>query len=97
MVLLIYQNPKSATQSGRKNIGKWYAKFIEEDNVRYRENLMGWISANNTNSQLKYQFASKDLAIKFAQNHNYDYIIKEAAKTRIKPKSYSANFTKPIL
>ena len=66
-------------------------------NVRYRENLMGWISANNTNSQLKYQFASKDLAIKFAQNHNYDYIIKEAAKTRIKPKSYSANFTKPIL
>ncbi len=95
--LIIYQNPKSAMQSGKKNTGKWLVIFAGNENYRFKEPLMGWISAKNTNSQLKYEFASKDLAINFAKKNNYQYEVKELAKPKIKAKSYAANFTKPAL
>jgi hypothetical protein len=97
MKLIIYQNSKSATQSGKSNAGKWMAKVFDSDDARFKEPLMGWISANDTSSQLKYRFASKDLAVKFAKKHNFDYVVHELNSSHIKAKSYSANFTRPIL
>ena len=38
-------------------------------------------------------FSDKDKAIKFANNNNIDFVIIEPKKRKIKPKSYSDNFS----
>jgi hypothetical protein len=93
MKFKIYQPAKSAMQSGRKNSKKWLMNPIEKTGVRSVNPLMGWISASNTNSQLRFEFSSKEEAIKFAQSKNFDYEIAEPKSASLKKKSYAENFT----
>ena len=54
---------------------------------------MGWVSANNTNSQLGFEFSTKEEAIEFAKSQNYEFEVVEPKTSSIKQKSYTANFT----
>lgn len=80
-------------QSGKKNTKKWLMLPIEEKNIRSVNPLTGWISAENISSQFRFEFATKEDAIKFAQKSKFEYEVEEPNLDSVKPKSYAANFT----
>ena len=93
MKVRIYRPTKNAMQSGIKNTKKWLLVPIEEKNNRSLNPLMGWTSVGDTASQLKLTFASKDDAVKYAINRNFEYEIEEPKISSLKKKSYAENFT----
>lgn len=93
MKVRIYSPTKSAMQSGKKNAKKWLIKPIEEEKIRSFDPLMGWVSAQDTSSQIGFEFSSKEEAIEFAKKKNFEFVVEEPKKSTIKPKSYAENFT----
>ena len=79
-------------QSGLKKFDKWIIEFIANDPTI--NPLMGWESSNDTYSELKMEFASKDLAIEYAKKNKIEYELIEPQKRKIVKKSYSDNFIK---
>ena len=88
----IYKPSKTATQSGLKKFNKWVLEFITNDPTI--NPLMGWESSNDTLSELKMEFTSKDLAIEYAKKNKIEYELIEPQKRKIVKKSYSDNFIK---
>ena len=93
MKFKIYQPTKSAMQSGRRNSKKWLMEVVDENGVRSLNPLMGWVSASDTSSQLKFEFVSKEEAVKFAKSKNFQFEVEEPKVAVLKKKSYAANFT----
>ena len=87
----IYKPSKTAMQSGTKKFDKWIIEFITNDPTI--NPLMGWESSNDTYSELKMEFASKDLAIEYAKKNKIDYEKIEPKTRKINKKSYADNFT----
>ena len=54
--------------------------------------LMGWNSSSDTKSQIKIFFDTKEQAIKWAKNCNYQFYVEDPKERKIKPKSYASNF-----
>tara|TARA_B100001123_G_C15210409_1_gene987033 strand:+ start:1062 stop:1367 length:306 start_codon:yes stop_codon:yes gene_type:complete len=91
MTVKIYKPSKTAMQSGRHKTNKWLAEYISDiDNDK--DSLMGWTSSYDTKSQIKVFFETKEQAIDWAKNNNFQYFVQEPQKRIIKPKSYSSNF-----
>ena len=88
----IYQPTKSVMQSGRNKTKKW---VLEYDTLKTGINaLMGWETSNDTMSEVKLEFLTKEQAINHAKKNNIDYYIIEPQKRKIIKKSYSDNFLK---
>ena len=88
----IYKPSKTAMQSGVKKFDKWVLEFItEKPGINP---LMGWESSTDTNSELKLEFSSKDLAIEYAKKNKINYELIEPKIRKILKKSYADNFTK---
>ncbi len=79
-------------QSGLKKFNKWILEFITNDPTI--NPLMGWESSNDTLSELKMEFTSKDLAIEYAKKNKIEYELIEPQNRKIVKKSYSDNFIK---
>lgn len=92
MKVTIYKPVKSAMQSGKEKSKKWLLTPIEEENSRQINPLMGWTSSDNTSTQIKIFFESKEEAIKYAENEGFEYEVKEEKPILVKKKSYSENF-----
>ncbi len=88
----IYKPSKTATQSGMKKFDKWILEFITNDPTI--NPLMGWESSNDTYSELKIEFASKELAIEYAKKNKINFELIEPKERKIVIKSYSDNFIK---
>ncbi len=88
----IYKPSKTAMQSGIKKFEKWIIEFITKDPGK--NPLMGWESSTDTYSEIKLEFKSKDLAIKYAKKNNINFEIIEPKKRKITKKSYADNFIK---
>lgn len=97
MKFKIYRPTKSAMQSGKKYLKKWFLVPVEEENIRFEDELMGWVSAKNTSSQIKFTFDSKEEAIKFAEKKKFDFTVDDPKISAPKVKSYAENFTKTPL
>lgn len=93
MKFRIFRQTKNAMQSGKKNMQKWLILPIEEKSIRSINPLTGWVSAQNINSQFRFEFSSKEEAIKFAQESMFNYVVEEPKEPVMKQKSYAANFT----
>ncbi len=87
---IIYKPSKTAMQSGKGKFNKWVVQFII-DNPTLNP-LMGWESSADTNSELKLEFSSKDLAIEYAKKNKIDYELIEPNTRKINIKSYADNF-----
>jgi len=88
----IYKPSKTAMQSGIKKFDKWIIEFItEKPGINP---LMGWESSTDTNSELKLEFSSKELAIEYAKKNKINFEIIEPKIRKIVKKSYADNFTK---
>ena len=79
-------------QSGLKKFDKWVLEFITKDPTI--NPLMGWESSDDTFSELKMEFSSKELAIDYAKKNKIKYELIEPQIRKINKKSYSDNFTK---
>ena len=79
-------------QSGYGKTDKWILVF--ETNNPTNNPLMGWESSNDTYSELKLEFSSKELAINYAKKIKIDYEIIEPRKRKTVIKSYADNFLK---
>ena len=88
----IYIPNKSAMQSGLGKTVKWILEFETKDPTK--NPLMGWESSNDTYSELKLEFSSKELAINYAKKKKIDFEIIEPRKRKTVKKSYADNFLK---
>tara|TARA_B100001765_G_scaffold134999_1_gene85137 strand:- start:912 stop:1199 length:288 start_codon:yes stop_codon:yes gene_type:complete len=88
----IYKPTKTAMQSGNRNTKNWLLEF---DTLNTGINpLMGWETSNDTMSEVKLEFSTKEQAINFAKKNDIMYYIVEPQKRKIIKKSYSDNFLK---
>tara|TARA_B100000900_G_scaffold237875_1_gene202005 strand:- start:2194 stop:2475 length:282 start_codon:yes stop_codon:yes gene_type:complete len=88
----IYIPNKSPMQSGLGKTDKWILEY--ETNNPTSNPLMGWESSNDTFSELKLEFSSKENALNYAKKMKIDYEIIEPKKRKIIKKSYADNFLK---
>ena len=88
----IYIPNKRAMQSGLGKLDKWILEF--ETNDPTKNPLMGWESSNDTYTELKLEFSTKELAINYAKKKKIDYELIEPKKRKIVKKSYADNFLK---
>ena len=77
-------------QSGLGKQDKWILEFETKDPTK--NPLMGWESSNDTLSELKLEFSSKELAISYAKKKKINYEIIESKKRKTIKKSYADNF-----
>ena len=77
-------------QSGFGKTDKWILEF--ETNNPSINPLMGWESSNDTLTEVKLEFSTKDLAIIYAKKRKIDFEIIEPKKRKIVKKSYADNF-----
>ena len=88
----IYKPTKTAMQSGDRNTKNWLLEF---DTLNTGINpLMGWETSNDTMSEVKLEFSTKEQAVNFAKKNNIIYYIVEPQEKKIIKKSYSDNFLK---
>ena len=90
----IYRPSRAATQSGKAKSKKWFLKFETEDHMNI-EPLMGWVSSEDTNRQLKISFDSIEDAIEYCRGHGLIYTITSANSPSAVFKNYGDNFTNP--
>ena len=86
----IYIPNKSPMQSGLGKTDKWILEFETKDSTI--NPLMGWESSNDTLSELKLEFSTKELAINYAKKMKIIYEVIEPKKRKIVKKSYADNF-----
>ena len=79
-------------QSGLGKTAKWILEF--ETNDPTENPLMGWESSDDTFTELKLEFSSKELAIEYAKKNNINFELIEPKIRKIIKKSYADNFTK---
>ncbi len=79
-------------QSGLGKTDKWILEYETKDPTS--NPLMGWESSNDTLSELRLEFTSKESALNYARKMKINYEIIEPKKRKIIKKSYSDNFIK---
>jgi hypothetical protein len=89
----IFQQPKSAMQSGRAKDGGWTLRF-EPLEAQRLDPLTGWPGSGDTKAQVKLSFPTAEAAAAWCAQKGIDCEIERAAPIRaeIKPKSYADNF-----
>lgn len=91
MTARIFKPARSASQSGSARTKEWVLEY-EPASARQVDPLMGWISSNDTNTQLKLEFETKDEAIAYATRNGIAFTVAEPAPHKRLNKSYSDNF-----
>ena len=86
----IYIPNKNPMQSGMGKTDKWILEYETKDPTN--NPLMGWESSSDTNSEIKLEFSSKDLAISYAKKKKIDFELIEPKKRKTVKKSYADNF-----
>ena len=93
MFARIYRPSKTAMQSGRRNTRKWVLDF-EPQSAKRPDALMGWSGSNDTLSQIRLKFPTKDAAIAHAERVGLNYRVLEPKDRSVKLQSYADNFRK---
>ena len=88
----IYIPTKTAMQSGFGNIRKWILEYETRDSKT--SPLMGWESSDDTLSEVKLEFSTKEKAIDYAEKNNISYEVIEPKNKEYVIKSYADNFLK---
>ena len=79
-------------QSGFGKSDKWILEF--ETNDPTNNPLMGWQSSNDTFTELRLEFSTKELAINYAKKKKINYEVIEPKKRKVVKKAYADNFLK---
>lgn len=91
MTARIFKPSKTAMQSGRGRTKDWLLEY-EPQSAREIDPLMGWTSSNDTRSQIRLRFETKEEAIAYATRHGIPYSVQEPQGRKMIKKSYADNF-----
>ena len=93
MFARIYQPAKTAMSSGTAKTKIWVLEFAQTD-ARRIDPLMGWTSSDDTQTQIRLQFDTKDAAVAYAERHGIQATVVEPQKraTNIRAGGYGENF-----
>lgn len=87
----IYQQPKSAMQSGKAKTGTWVLEF-EQSEARKPDPLMGWTGSSDTQAQVKLTFPSKEAAKAYAEKYGIAARVHSTPAKSLKLQAYADNF-----
>ena len=89
----IYKPARNAMQSGSAKSKRWVLEFAPASR-RAVDPLMGWTSSNDTQSQVKLRFDSKEAALEYAQENGIEAVVSEpkTRKANIRAGGYGENF-----
>ena len=79
MFARIYQPAKTAMSSGTAKTKLWVLEFAHSE-ARRIDPLMGWTSSDDTQTQVRLQFDTKDAAVDYAERHGIQATSCGAAK-----------------
>jgi len=91
MTAQIYQQPKSAMQSGKAKTDVWVLEF-EQSEARKPDPLMGWTGSGDTQAQVKLTFPTKDAAKAYAAKCGITARIHATPTKALKIQAYADNF-----
>ncbi len=87
----IYQQPKTAMQSGYAGTREWVLDF-EPTELRRADPLMGWIGSADTQAQVRLRFDTRDEAVDYAERAALSYQVELPPPHKFRPKAYADNF-----
>jgi hypothetical protein len=89
----IYQPAKTAMQSGTAKAKGWVLEFAPAS-AREVDPLMGWTSSDDTESQVRLRFDTREAAEDYARDHGIaaDVVEPKPRKPIIRQRGYGENF-----
>tara|TARA_B100001057_G_scaffold462508_1_gene515546 strand:- start:70 stop:381 length:312 start_codon:yes stop_codon:yes gene_type:complete len=89
----IYRPARTAMSSGSAKTRGWVLEFAPSS-ARHVDPLMGWTSSDDTQSQVKLHFDSKEAALNYAKDRGIEAIVSEPKerKVNIRQRGYGENF-----
>jgi len=89
----IYQPAKTAMSSGTAKTRKWVLEFVPET-AKHVDPLMGWTTSNDTQSQVRLSFDTKDAALEYARDKDIQVTVQEPKKRKanVRAGGYGENF-----
>ncbi|HMS96307.1 MAG: ETC complex I subunit [Tabrizicola sp.] len=89
----IYQPARTAMQSGTAKTQAWVLEFAPAS-AREVDPLMGWTSSDDTQSQVRLRFDSREAAEAYATEKGleFDLVAPKSRKANIRPRGYGENF-----
>lgn len=92
MRVRIYQPARNVMQSGARSKG-WVLEFPPAD-PRALDPLMGWTSSDDTQSQVRLRFRTREEAEAYAKDKGLDYVTTppKSRAQNIRPRGYGENF-----
>lgn len=89
----IYQPARTAMSSGTAKTKLWVLEYAPAT-AREVDPLMGWTSSDDTQSQVRLSFDSKEAALDYAEDNGIEAVVQEPKKRRanIRPGGYAENF-----
>ncbi|SMX24073.1 ETC complex I subunit [Boseongicola aestuarii] len=93
MTARIFKPAKSAMSSGQAKTREWVLEYVN-DTAREVDPLMGWTSSNDTQSQIRMRFATKEAALEYAKDNGIGAVVVEPKprKPNIRAGGYGENF-----
>ena len=93
MFARIYQPAKTAMSSGTSKTKFWVLEFAPTEE-RYLDPLMGWTSSDETQTQVRLEFETKDAALDYAELNNISATVQDSQKRalNIRAGGYGENF-----
>ncbi len=92
MLAKIYKPAKNAMQSGKAKTNSWILE-LDAEVARSVDPLMGWTSANNTETQVRLTFDTREDAIAFAKRKGMAFQVTEPRAAKRIIKTYADNFS----
>lgn len=89
----IYKPAKTAMSSGTAKTREWVLEFAQSS-AREVDPLMGWTSSDDTQTQVKLRFESKEAAVSYAAEKGIevDVVEPKSRKLNIRAGGYGENF-----
>ena len=89
----IYQPARTAMSSGTAKTRVWLLEFSPAE-ARRVDPLMGWTSSDDTQSQVRLQFDTREAAEEYARDHGIDAQVQmpNKRKPNVRPGGYGENF-----
>ena len=89
----IYRPAKSAMSSGQAESRDWVLVYSGASG-RQVDPLMGWTSSDDTQTQVRLRFPTKEAALEYAKDHGIDAVVTEpkVRKPNVRARGYAENF-----
>lgn len=87
----LFQRPKSAMQSGKRNVGRWVLRF-DSDAAQRPDPLTGWPGGSPTQTQVQLEFPSREAAEAYAAANGLTVEAIPLGPRTLKIQAYADNF-----